>query len=336
MSLTVLVMTPAIQFLALVALALTLRGIWMGRRRLKHTTLVPAGRWAVAAGLVWSISFGLSIGRVIPSAQQDALWYLAALMALCPAIAVLGARRPGAGVWNAFVILPLLAVLGWPLLTLWAGGGEIRALRLETPQLVGFVLVLLMGAGNYMGTRFSLPAAAFVISLCLLVGTVSAAAPPLVQGSLTARDLATICLGLAVIGARAVLRDPEVSFADRSGSPDAAAGDSADHSNSATIDAAPSPENPAGFDLLWADYRDTFGIVWAKRFQERLNGIAAQQKWPARLTDAGIEWDAAQDVDRQQVSERIDQTLRWLLRRFVDPPWIDARMHRPASSLRSR
>lgn len=323
-------MALALTSMAALALLLTLRGVWLGQWRLRHTTLVPAGRWAVGASLLWTVSFGVSLAEDIPTAQQEAVWYLAALMALCPAIAVLGARRPGAGVWNAFVIVPLLAVLGWPLLTLWAGGGEIRALRLETPQLIGFVLVLLMGAGNYIGTRFSLPAVAYIFALCLLVGTVSAVAPPLVQGSPAARHLATICLGLAVVGARAMLREPERGAADRSGSSGAAADLSAGHSNCAT-EAAPSSEEMAGFDLLWADYRDTFGIVWAKRFQERLNGIAAQQKWPARLTDAGIEWEPGEGVEREQTGERIDQTFRWLLRRFVDPPWIDARLNRPAT-----
>lgn len=323
-------MTLALKSLAAVALVLALRGVWLGRERLRHTTLIPAGRWAVAATLVWAVAFTLSLATDLPPAQQDALWYSAALLGLCPAIAVLGARRPGAAVWTAFVIIPLLAVLGWPLLTLWAGAGQIRSLRLETPQLIGFVLVLLMGAGNYMGTRFSLPAVAYVVALCLLVGTVSAVAPPLVQGALAARHLATICLGLAVVGARAVLREPEAEPADCSGPSEAAAGPVDDQNDSAT-DTEQTSVSPAGFDLLWADYRDMFGIVWAKRFQERLNGIAAQQKWPARLTDAGLEWQPGEGVDRDQARERIDQTFRWLLRRFVDPPWIDVRLRRSAT-----
>src|SRR5690606_4720601 len=124
----------------------------------------------------------------------------------------------------------------------------------------------------------------------------------LVQGAPAARHLATICLGLAVVGARAVLREPE-GVLDVRRKPSAAADSSADHSDSA-IDTVLSSERPADFDLLWADYRDTFGIVWAKRFQERLNDIGTQQKWPARLTDAGMEWEPPQDVDRQQVTER--------------------------------
>jgi hypothetical protein len=333
--LTVLLMALAINSLAALSLALSLRGVWLGRQRLQHTTLIPAGGWAVAAVVLWTVAFGLSGAGTFPPPQQDALWYATALVALCPAIVVLGARRPGASVWNAFVIFPLLGVLGWPLLTLWAGGGEIRALRLETPQLIGFVLVLLMGAGNYIGTRFGLAAAAYVFSLCLLVGTVSAVAPSLVQGSSLARSLATICLGLAVVGARGVLREPEGIVDQLRDQPE---GDAASTVGDDTS-AAGSPvtaEVPTGFDLVWTDYRDTFGIVWAKRFQERLNGIAAQQKWPARLTDAGLEWEPDEAVDRDQVEGRIDQTFRWLLRRFVDPPWIDERLNQPATSRGSK
>lgn len=314
-------MTLALKILAVPALIFAVRGVWQGRERLRHTTLVPAGRWALAASLLWAVTLGLVLSNVIPGPQQDALWYATALMSLCPAIAVLGARRPGAGVWNAFVIVPLLAVLGWPLLTLWTGAGEFRALRLETPQLIGFVLVLLMGAGNYIGTRFSLPAAAYVVSLCLLVGSVSAVAPLQIQASQNARYLATLCLGLAVVVARGLLR------AHHAQHPDEAV-------RSAAREAAPSDRAASEFDRLWSDYRDTFGIVWSKRFQERLNGIARQQKWPARLTDAGIQWEPREDSDmnRDQTLERIDQTFRWLLRRFVDPPWIAARLDRPTGS----
>ncbi|MEZ6148255.1 MAG: hypothetical protein R3B91_23050 [Planctomycetaceae bacterium] len=46
---------------------------------------------------------------------DDLMWYSVALLSLCPPIAVLGARRPGAAAWTWFVILPMLAVLGWPM-----------------------------------------------------------------------------------------------------------------------------------------------------------------------------------------------------------------------------
>jgi len=300
-------MSPTLTTFAAIALLLAGRGIVRGQHWLRHTTLLPAARWALAATLLWSLSLLLGVFNRVSPAMQDALWYATALVAVCPAVSVLGARRPGARVWTLFVVLPLLAELGWPLMTIWSGGGEIRTLRLETPQLIGFVLVLLMGSGNYLGTRYSLPAAIFIVALCLVVGSVSAVAPTAVQGSWLARQLATIALGLSVLLAERIsLAIPTTARSS---------GDDTDETSQL-----------ATFDRLWHDYRETFGIVWAKRFQERMNGIAAQQQWPARLGDAGLEWQDSPNTDQDLVQERIDQTFRWLLRRFVDPPWIDERV----------
>lgn len=292
-------MTVALIFAAALSMGGTLRGVFRARGDVRHTTLTSAWRWAMTAVIAWGVVWCLEISRSITADWLDPLWYGVALLAVCPPIAVLGARRPGAGVWTAFVVLPLLAVLGWPLLTLWASGGELRSLRLETPQLLGFVLVLLMGAGNYLGTRFSLSGALYVVALCLVVAPVSAVAPTFLQDSSILRQLATICLGLAVYLAQ---RRP-----------------------------AASGSREPGIVRLWLDYRNLFGIVWAKRFQDRLNGIAQQQHWPARLSDRGIHWSAASPVegnsiDTSETEARVEQTFRWLLRRFVDPEWINERL----------
>lgn len=287
-------MESAFALLAAVAILLALAGIGGARSSLRQTTLMPAWRWAVAAGLTWAVAWTITLGQAVSHTAADAAWYLAALLAVCPAVAVLGARRPGSGVWTMFVVVPLLAVLGWPMLTLLGRIGESPILRLETPQLLGFVLVLVMGAGNYFGTRQSLAAALFTVSVCLIVGTVSAVSPVAVQGSTTARHIATVGLGMSVQLARWISKSRV--------------------------------EHLEGFDRLWTDYRETFGIVWAKRFQERMNGIARQQRWPARLRDHGLEWSDGPITNQSEVCERIDQTFRWLLRRFVDPPWIEERL----------
>ena len=115
-------------------------------------------------------------------------------------------------------------------------------------------------------------------------------------------------------------------------------------------------------DRLWFDFRDTFGIVWGRRILERLQMRAESERWPMRLTDDGwaptseslaatpqpatplpaavapgaadqIQPDrhdetAAAVVWPQLLSQdpRPEQALRWLLRRFVDPEWIDQRL----------
>ena len=104
------------------------------------------------------------------------------------------------------------------------------------------------------------------------------------------------------------------------------------------------------FDRVWFDFFDTFGIVWGRRIQDRVNFIAQKENWPLRLELDGFvanEGRAPAEVDplkldpsntsvkqpamdqtahEEFVAARMDHTLRWLLRRFVDPGWIDERL----------
>ncbi|MCA9112443.1 MAG: hypothetical protein KDA52_20980, partial [Planctomycetaceae bacterium] len=91
--------------------------IGMAVRTLRLTTLVIAWRWALGAALVWMFALSWSFAAPDREALQDLLWYAVSLISLCPGIAVLGARRPGSAAWTWFVVLPMLAVLGWPMLT---------------------------------------------------------------------------------------------------------------------------------------------------------------------------------------------------------------------------
>ena len=99
-------------------------------------------------GAAWSLSAFCFADRPV---VHDQLWYWTAVVSLVPPIAVLGAKRPGSEAWNFFVLVPLVLVLGWPALTVWTAAGP-GALRVETPVLIGFVLVLVMGCGNYIAT----------------------------------------------------------------------------------------------------------------------------------------------------------------------------------------
>lgn len=302
-------MNLVLVFLAMISLATLVSGVLRAHARLRPTTLRTAWRWSLLATLGWSAVWGVMVLQAASPAALETLWYLATLLALCPPMAVLGARRPGIGVWTLFVILPMLAVLGWPGLTVLSGD-RLRPLALEPPALLAFVLVLLMGAGNYVGTRFTLSAGLYVLGLCLAVAPASTVSPLALQEPWTARQLATICLGLAAALAlrSTATRNPAIaSEPDATGEP--------------TL---------RGVDRVWHDYRNTFGIVWARRFQDRLNGIAQQQNWPARLDENGLTWTAGiTSAEIQAATGQIDQTVRWLLRRFVDPEWIDERLTSP-------
>src|SRR5690606_10553116 len=139
-------------------------------RRVRHSTLSVAWAWAVSAAAVWWMAWVTALIRP-GSPAGDQAWYFAAILSLCPMIAALGAKRPGARVWGAFILCPLVAVLGWPAVTLWFTRGPLPPLELSTPVLVGFALVLVMGTGNYLGTRYSLSAIGTALALCSVVGS---------------------------------------------------------------------------------------------------------------------------------------------------------------------
>jgi hypothetical protein len=86
-------------------------------------------------------------------------------------------------------------------------------------------------------------------------------------------------------------------------------------------------DNLSGADRLWRDFQEAFGIVWAKRLLDRINHTARQENWSARLEAQGFLWNEnPTPEERAYTQSRIDHTLRWHLRRFVDPSWIEERL----------
>lgn len=257
---------------------------------LRFTTLAPAGRWAISASILWTGTWLLDrVGLCLTTAVADHLWYACAVVALCPAISVLGSRRPGTRVWTWFILVPMLFTLGWPVLTLLIQGRAERGLQIETPQLMGYFLVLVMGAGNYLGTRHTFSALCYMAAAGLLVVTSSAAFSLRFIDDETSRTLAIALMATALVLGRP--QRPQ-SLGDR-------------------------------FDTLWSDFFHQFGIVWGRRIQDRLNFIAEKEGWPGRLELDGFHWNAPRTPE---IDARVEHALRWLLRRFADPEWLDRRL----------
>lgn len=285
-TLTILTIAPAVTAVAMVIQA---------RRSIRGTGLELAWKWSLAASLsVLATWLATGVLGLLNAPWNDMAWYCVAVLLLCPLIAVLGARRPGVAVWNWFVVLPLLAVLGWPVAAAASYGGNPGSLILDSPHLLGIVLVLVMGCGNYLGTRFQASAVLLAATVILLTLPLASVAHwPLTTAH--ARLIAVWCTGGSALLAW---------FAARC----ATAG-------------------PPGPDRVWRDFRDQFGIVWANRIQDRVNERAVQEAWPVRLERAGFAPPGSSTTAAPpQTSERVEHTLRWLLRRFVDDEWIDARL----------
>ena len=280
------------------------RPLWALRKQTASTTVVSAADWAIAAWAAWIMAAATDW---LPSAANtrwsDHLWYTAAVLTLTPFTAVLGARRPGTRVWTAFVILPLILVLEWPAVSSWAGSWPPRNLELEAPALAAVGLVLIMGTGNYLGTRYAWPVLGITcaVPLLLMPLTGHAFSPAWPPGAWRAAACLSLALCVLWIGRKAPRRPP-----------------------------------PTDLDRLWIDFRDLFGVAWAHRVQAQINATAAQEHWPVRLELHGRVQPEGISAD-QALSEatrvQIERALRWSLRRFVDADWIDIRLRTRQSTV---
>lgn len=281
--------------LAAFALTASLARLVQLRPVVANTSLVAARRWAFFAAIPWTLWLA---GQFVVQVWQDRGWdglldhlaYVAAVLSLCPAMQVLGARRPTNRAWTGFVILPMIVVLCWPVITLALHGGWQRRLELETPHLVAYLLVLVMSYGNYLGGRLTFPALLTFAGLAF-IGTVSAQTKHDVEHGRVEVALGLIVLSLGTLGGIRRLRRA-VWSEDR-------------------------------FNRVWQEFSTLYGLVWSRRVLDRVNAIAVKQQWPGRLHADGFHWERAlEDGTRAEV----EHALRWLLRRFVDPAWLDARL----------
>lgn len=281
--------------------------LWLVARSLKplRQTTLPTAAWCAIAGLAIAVA-AQSIELANPEhaiGWVDLGWYFAAVMLLCPGIAVLGARRPGASAWTFFVLLPLVLVLMWPAVASFQVARPTDPIEIEVPALVGFGLVLIMSGGNYFGTRYTASTLYYAAAIVFLVAPMSAAVPDVFPERATARFIASLAILLAIAETNR-------------------------RSN-------PAPDDGISrLDVLWFDFMDSFGMVWAKRVMDRVNETARHEKWALHLELHGFvptaESPSAEELRRTH--ERIEHTFRFLLKRFVDPEWINERLQAPPVS----
>ena len=284
--------------MATVAIVASARPVLRMRVVLAKTTLVEAWWWGVLALSVWGGTW--LVTELVPVAREglaDQLWFASAVTMVTPFIAVLGARRPGSRVWSWFIVLPVMIVLFLPAVTAWNRDLHPTALRLEVPMLAGYGLVLLMGAGNFLGTRFAISAFLAALACLSVLWPISSVASRFPWETQTTHAAATIGLSLAIWVGR--WQAGRTSLA-----------------------------RPNAIENVWIDFRDFFGVVWGRRVLDRVNDAAKQENWPVRLhLDGFAPVDPANETALSpEQSGRIEQVMRWLLRRFVDPEWIEERM----------
>jgi hypothetical protein len=268
------------------------------RHRVAATTLQTAWRWTGATVVCWLGAWIAEHGPTpVTAGISDQLWYGVAVLMLCPPIAVLGAKRPMSRVWGWFILLPLMLVFGWPAMSVWGTRFRHAGWILEEPVLVGYVFVLVMGIGNYAGTRHAIGGILWGVAAVLLVLPLCPSTAARLSPAVDWRTIAAWCLIAGGWFDRLWQRH------------------------------TPLPE--AGLDRVWVDFRNDFGLVWGRRIQERFNEFSRRSNLPAVLTPTGLTTRDGAPLSPAHLSEdarlAVEGTLRWLLRRFVDPEWIDAR-----------
>jgi hypothetical protein len=223
---------------------------WQAWRANRRTTLRYALAWSGAAWLAWAALHALA--DTGPSTLATTR-YLALCLTCCAGIAVLGARAPLAGPWNA-VLFGLLAVLLLP----WAENVLLGTPLLDPLRLVFVVATLAVGALNYVPTRLAGTALALALACAaemtlLLDGTAAKALQPwLVHVSRAMIPLAC-WLGWVMVGRC------------RPGS---------------------------DFDRQWLAFRDRFGLMWALRLRDQFNRAAVNAGWPVCLRWNGLDGDS--------------------------------------------
>lgn len=272
----------------------------------RGTTAAGAIFWALMAALACLVTAVCRLDLVIVTPRIISLiQYLAAVLLLTPLIHILGARRPGVSAWPWFVVLPLIMVLQWPALSEVMGDNSDAAIQIPTPTVIGFLLVLLMGSGNYFGT------ACTASMLCGTLGTAMIVLP--VTEWVTFSEQWLFLPGCTMLAIAAALLPRKFYCRD-------------------TASLTPA--------RLWSDFRDLYGIVWTKRVMDRVNQFAERECWDVRVTLEGFQAVPAKPEDLKKTgsngqAEQSDvhcfpvipatrscRVLCWVLRRFATPEFF--------------
>ncbi len=259
----------------------------VGAWRVRGTTAVPAAAWAVAAAVnfagieAWAARGGLPEPSAAASARL-----VAVALSICPAMSLLGAKRPQHGVWQV-IVASLAVVIAMPA----ASAAFVRPGALPDVHLLarGFLLVLAVaGWVNFLGTGRVAAATLLTLGLLLL-------SRPFLPGVDTAGSLAA-------------------SWAEVIGAAAAAAG---------AVAAMLPSKCVAGKDSITKPFislRDTIGSAWTLRIAERFNTTAETRGWPCRLLLDGL--SAGGDPDDDAWRPQARRVFESLMRRFVSRDWL--------------
>jgi len=276
---------------ALVTAAAAVAGGWLAR----GSTAVPAAAWAaLAAVMLAAEALATATGGLVDPAARSAVRLVVAALAVCPTMALLGAKRPQHGVWQ-FIVATLACVLALPALSaLLVRPGSLPDVHI----IVRFFLPLLVIVGwmNFAATRHGLAAALVAGGQLLLV---AGFLPGVGQGEPLGAKIDGAGAGLVAAGAVLAAVQSALWPATR-----------------------PRRQGLAAVtDPPLLAIRETLGAAWTLRIAERFNAVAGERGWPCRLGFSGLIVDPP--AGRGDWEADAVRCLRALLRRFATEGWIE-------------
>lgn len=257
--------------------------------RLHGTTLVAPWAWTIGALASLVGSEAVIFGQIFGPWLNEPLRFIAAVSTFCPAMAILGAKRPQDRGWK-FIVASLWLLLAMPAIqTLLMRPGE--PVYVYPAWSWFFWMLIGLGWTNYLLTRFWL----------------SASLVALAQGVLLAKHLPGW---------------PDSLLPMR---PDLAIGILVSAALLWAWQLAPKGSRSPTINHVWIDFRDWFGAVWALRVAERLRASSAMYDWQLDVTWQGFPQLDPPGSLPVEVEQAAAKSLRIMLRRFVSPEWIDER-----------
>jgi hypothetical protein len=329
-------------------------------RRVVGTTLVAPLAWGAVSYVTLLTATALLLCQPNLLGIGHDKWFLVAVTStFCPTMSLLGAKRPQHRAWQ-WIVLSLWIVAAMPAIqALIAHEGE--PMELHPLWKWFYLLLVVIGCANYLPTRFCAAALLMTAGQSALFGNFLPGPQSVYAGLLVAAcvycapaRLRAPALIIAFVFLLHLLRDwsvlpppieftpfPSVVFfsaavlladwlAARRPTPHPKITDSND--------------NPSfnGWNRVWLDFRDFYGLIWGVRVMERIKAIVEQ--------DGGLwfDWDGFHTVPRggnilaenhsaltaecaDQIAQ-LEPALRNLLRRFVSNDWIDKRLQETISA----
>jgi len=230
-------------------------------------------------------------------------------LSLCPALSLLGAKRPQHGVWQ-LIVGTLAVVLAMPAASaLLMRPGSLPAVHLLEQCFMP--LLVIVGWMNFAGTRRAAAVTAVAAAeLLLMRGFLPGAS---LDGVATAASAATIDAAAAGLLLGGTLLAAVQALMNRPGR--ANGGDAAND---------PGVSVEAIIDPPFVALRETLGAAWILRIAERFDTEAAAHGWPCRLRFGGLETvrdPLAPNSDPLWHRDAL-RAFRALMRRFVSDAWL--------------